>query len=132
MGSDDPFADSDDDGSDDEETKAMMAAKAKQIADIQARQQAKKGKAKSNLTIDVKPDDLEVDMDDLTDDVKAITMDGLKWLGGQLIDVAYGIQKLRIMCQIVDQKIPSADIIVEAVEELDGVQSCDIFAFQMA
>lgn len=127
---DDPFGL--DDSDDDEETRKMMREKADKIRAIQERQAAKKGKAKSNLTIDVKPEDAETDMDEVTEAVKAIEMDGLKWLGGQLIDVAYGIQKLRIMCQITDEKIPSADIIVEAAEEVGGVQSVDIFAFQMA
>jgi translation elongation factor EF-1beta len=114
---DDPFGDLDD-SDDDEETKAMMAAKAEQVKKIQARQAAKKGKARSNLTIDVKPDGAETDMDDIEAYVRAIEEDGLKWLGGQLIDVAFGIQKLRIMCQIVDEKIPSADNVVELVEQM--------------
>jgi elongation factor 1-beta len=64
--------------------------------------------------------------------VRNIQIDGLKWLGSQLIDVAYGIKKLRILCQIIDVKISSPDIIVEEIEDIEHVQSCDIFTFQMA
>jgi len=130
-GSDDPFGDSD--SEDDEEAAAFIAKRAEEVKIIQARQAAKAGKARSNVTLDVKPLGSETDMDDLQEQVKAIEIEGLKWLGGQFLDVAFGIKKLRIMCQIVDALVPSADNIVEAVEELDDlVQSCDVFAFQMA
>lgn len=99
---DDPFGAADSD--DDEETRAMMEKKRAEIEAITARQQARKGKARSNLTIDIKPEDSETDMNEVMANVKAIELDGLKWLGGQLIDVAYGIKKLRQMCQIEDQK----------------------------
>jgi len=119
------------DDSDEEESEALK--KNKEVTEkVQARQAAKKGDAKSNVTLDVKPEEAETDMDDLKARVIAIEMDGLKWLGGQFIPVAYGIRKLRIMCQITDEKISSPDIIVEEVEALEGCQSCDIFAFQMA
>ena len=121
-----------DDSEDDEETKAMMAAKADQIRAIHARQAAKAHKAKSNLTLDVKPIGSETDMDQLEADVRAIDMEGVKWLGGTFLDVAFGVQKLRIMCQITDQLVPSPDIIRDIIEEFDEVQSTDIFAFQMA
>eukprot|EP00457_Paulinella_chromatophora_P010879 gb/GEZN01010998.1/.p1 GENE.gb/GEZN01010998.1/~~gb/GEZN01010998.1/.p1 ORF type:complete len:220 (+),score=76.21 gb/GEZN01010998.1/:24-683(+) len=120
-----------DDSDDDEETKAMLAAKSEEIKAIQARQQAKAGDAKSNLTLDIKPYDSETDMREVEKKVRAINLEGCKWLGGQLIDVAYGVKKLRIMCQLVDVLI-NPDTIREAVEKLDEVQSTDIFAFQMA
>eukprot|EP00808_Paulinella_micropora_P013089 g13981.t1 len=120
-----------DDSDDDEETKALLAAKADQIKKIQARQAAKAGDAKSNLTLDIKPYDSETDMKELEKKVRAIHLNGCKWLGGELKDVAYGVKKLRIMCQLVDVLI-NPDTIREAVEELEDVQSTDVFAFQMA
>jgi elongation factor 1-beta len=120
-----------DDSDDDEETRAMLAAKADQIKAIQARQAAKAGKAKSNLTLDIKPYDSETDMKEVEKLVRGIELEGLKWLGGQLLDVAYGVKKLRIMCQMVDV-LCSPDTVREKVEELEDVQSTDVFAFQMA
>lgn len=121
-----------DDEGDDEETQKLLAAKADQIREIQARQQGKAGEAKSNVTLDVKPLDSETDLAAMEAAVRAIEMDGLRWLGSQLVDVAFGIKKLRIMCQIVDVKIASPDIIVDEIQNIEDVQSADIFAFQMA
>jgi elongation factor 1-beta len=120
-----------DDSDDDEETRAMLAAKADQIKAIHARQAAKANKAKSNLTLDIKPYDSETDMKQVEKAVRGIEMEGLKWLGGTLLDVAYGVKKLRIMCQLVDH-LRNPDEIRDAVEEIEDVQSTDVFAFQMA
>jgi len=109
----------------------MMAEKSEQIKKIQARQAAGKGKAKSNLTLDIKPYDSETDMAELERKVRAIELDGNKWLGSQLVDVAFGVKKLRIMSQLVDVLI-NPDTIREAVEDLEDVQSTDVVAFQMA
>jgi len=119
------------DDDDDEETKALLAKKQDQIDAIQARQKAKEGKARSNLTLDVKPIGSETDMDVLQEEVRALEIEGVKWLGGSYMDVAYGVQKLRIMCQLVDVLV-SPDDVREALEDLEEVQSTDVFAFQMA
>lgn len=144
-GSDDDSDDSDDDddddddssdfnlsdSDDDEATKKMFAAKAEKIKAIQERQAAKAGKARSNLTLDIKPMDSDTDMAELEEQIRAIEIEGVTWLGGSLIDMVYGLQKLRIMCQLVDA-LTNPDSVREEVEELEGVQSTDIFAFQMA
>jgi len=120
------------DADDDEATKAMFAAKKDLVKGIQARQAANAGNAKSNLTLDVKPFDTDTDMKALEDKIRKIEMEGLKWMGGQLVDVAYGIKKLRIMCQLVDVLV-NPDSVREEVEKFeDEVQSTDVFAFQMA
>ena len=46
----------------------------------------------------------------------------------QLLPVAYGIMKLRIICIIEDDKI-ALDDLTEAIEEFEEVQSVDIDAF---
>lgn len=121
------------DGDDDEETKAMMAKHAKKIAEIQARQNAKKGKAKTNITIDVNPEDQDTDMEALQEAVCAIEIPGLKWLGeGNLVPTCFGMSKLTIMCQIFDQQVPSTQPIYDALEELEGVGSTREIASQMA
>jgi len=121
-----------DDDEDDEETKAMFAKQKDLMKDIQARQAANAGKAKSNLTLDVKPFDSETDMHALEAKIRKIEIEGMKWLGGTLIDVAYGIKKLRIMCQLVDVLV-NPDTVREEIEKFEEeVQSTDVFAFQMA
>lgn len=118
---------------DDEDTRKLLASKKTEIEKIKLRQKENEGKARSNLTLDVKPVSTDVDMEELTKKVKAIELEGCKWLGSQLIDVAYGIKKLRIMCQLVDVQI-NPDTIREEIEARfeEEVQSTDIFAFQMA
>jgi len=116
---------------DDEETKELMKKKAEQIKEIQKRQEAGRAKAKSNLTLDIAPESSETDMKALEEKVRAIKIEGATWLGGQLVDIAFGIKKLRILCQLVDV-LTNPDTIREAVEAIPEVQSTDIFAFQMA
>jgi len=116
---------------DDEETKAIFAKQKDQIDSIRARQQARAGEAKSNLTLDIKPTGTEVDLKELEKLVRAIQLEGLKWLGSDHVDVAYGVKKIRILCQLVDVLI-NPDTIREEIEKLEDVQSTDIVAFTMA
>jgi len=119
--------------SDDEDEDAGAAAQAliaKKNAEREAAKRATKGgpQAKSSLILDVKPEDSETNMDDLVKEVKAIEMDGLTWGGHELIPVAFGIRKLRIICVVIDELV-STDDLQEAIEALAGVQSTDIHAF---
>jgi len=133
--SDDMDMDFDDlvDGDDDEETKQMMEKHKERIAEIQARQAAKKGQAKTNITIDVNPEDENTDMEDLQQRVTEVEIQGLKWLGeGTLVPTCFGMSKLTIMCQIFDEQVPSTQVIYDALEELEGVGSTREIASQMA
>jgi len=67
-------------------------------------------------------------MTKLEQDVRSIQMDGLNWRGSELVKVAYGIQKLRIIANIVDALV-SVDDLQEDIEKIEGVQSTDIYAF---
>jgi len=116
---------------DDEETKKLFEKQKDKINEIKARQAARAGEAKSNLTLDIKPTGTEVDLKDLEKRVRAIQLEGMKWLGSDHIDVAYGVKKIRILCQLVDVLI-NPDTIREEIEKDEDVQSTDIFAFQMA
>jgi len=146
-----PAADSDSDelnlsdSEDDEDTKKLMAEKAAATKAVQDRQAAKaaQGSAKSDIAFDIKPAEASEDkeanraaMEDLNKRIRTVEMDGLKWMGYQIIEVGYGIMKLRIMCQIVDIKIPGGpDEVKEAIESqswAEEVQSIDVFSFQMA
>jgi len=116
---------------DDEETKALFEKQKEKIASIKSRQKARAGEAKSNLTLDIKPTGSDINLKELESQVRAIELEGMKWLGSSLVDVAYGIQKIRILCQLVDVLI-NPDTIREEVEKIEDVQSTDIVAFQMA
>jgi len=108
---------------------------AKKVAELNAKKEeankaAKKEApvAKSSVILDVKPEDLETDMEELKQKIKAITKEGLSWGAADLIPVAYGIKKLRIIATIVDELI-SVDDLQEEIEGFEGVQSTDIHAF---
>jgi len=117
-----------DEDSDDEESKRIQAiGAAKRAADEQAGK--KKIIAKSTLILDVKPESDETELDHVLELIKQISMNGLEWKPGvQKVKMVYGLFKLRVMCQIVDDLILTDDII-EQIEKLEGVQSVDVFAF---
>jgi len=135
--SDNPFDDDDtaatddkpaDEDSDDEMQKIIDARAAKKHAE-----DALKGKvaviAKSTLILDIKPFGSETDMKKMEENVRGIQMEGLRWAGSELVEIAYGVKKLRIISVIVDDLI-STDELREKIEAFeDDVQSTDIYAF---
>jgi translation elongation factor EF-1beta len=84
--------------------------------------------ARSTLILDVKPEGSDTDMVNLEANVRAIEMEGLNWKGSEMIPVAYGIKKLRIISVIVDDLV-STDDLCERIQAIEDVQSTDIFAF---
>jgi len=118
------------------ETSATDAAEVEQIvkktvADAAVAKAEKKKDApipKSNVILDVKPEDDETDMKLLEANVRAITKEGLLWAGSQLEPIAFGLKKLRIIA-IVHDDVVSIDELQEEIEKLPGVQSTDIHAF---
>merc|ERR1712018_511008 len=128
-------ADDDDDdvdlfGSDDEEGSAEAAKIREERLKAYAEKKSKKPAliAKTSVLLDVKPWDDETDMTALTSSVKSIEMDGLNWGATKLVPVGYGIQKLTIMCTVVDDKV-SIEELQEKIEAFeDFVQSCDVAA----
>lgn len=124
-------ADSDDDfamsSEDDEETLAIIAKKAAEKAE------KNKGKpaviARSSVILFVKPNEAETDMDQLAKRIKKeVVLPTLQWGDYELVPVAYGIKKIRIICVIEDDAVDLDDI-TEAIEEFEEVQSVDIDAF---
>lgn len=103
----------------DEEEAAARAEKARALG---------KKAAKSTLILDIKPEDDETDLDDLEKRIRAITMEGLLWGQCQRIPIAFGIKKLRMLSVVVDDLV-STDALQEQIDEMDGVQSSDIHAF---
>lgn len=129
-----PKADDDDVdlfASDEEEDAEAERLKAQRLEEYRAKKAAKGPgpAAKSSVLIDVKPWDNETDLAEMERQVRAITMDGLKWGGSQLVAIGYGIQKLQINCIVEDDKV-GTDLLEEAICGLeDLVQSIDIAAF---
>lgn len=119
-------------GSDDDDAEEVAAAlkKKKEEAIRKAKEKASKVVGKSMVVFDVKPWEAEQDLNTLAAKVLEIEMEGLTWGGDyKLVDVAYGIKKLQVVCSIVDTQVSTDDLIekIEAFE--DEVQSVDIVSF---
>jgi len=135
-----PAEESDDDdvdlfGSEDEEEDAEAERiKAERVAAYNKKKEekeSKKGKviAKSNIIMDIKPWDDETDMKELEANIRSISMDGLLWGTGKLVEIGYGIKKLQITCVIVDDLVMMDDLEEQITDFEDFVQSMDIVAF---
>ena len=127
-------ADDDDDvdlfGSDDEDDEEAERIKQERLKAYAEKKATKKVIiAKSSIVLDVKPWDDETDMKQLETQVRTINMDGLVWGASKLVEIAFGIKKLQIMCIVEDDKV-SVDALTETIQEFeDFVQSVDIAAF---
>ena len=121
---------SDDEDEDEDAGKAAQELIAKKNAEREAAKRAAKGgsNAKSSLILDIKPEDSDTDLEAMLQSVKGIEMEGLTWGGHEFIPVAFGIKKLRVICVVMDELV-STDELQEKIEELDGVQSTDVHAF---
>ncbi|XP_025193667.1 elongation factor 1-beta' [Melanaphis sacchari] len=129
-----PADDDDDDvdlfGSDDEDDEEAERIKQERLKAYAEKKATKKVIiAKSSIVLDVKPWDDETDMKQLETQVRSINMDGLVWGASKLVEIAFGIKKLQIMCIVEDDKV-SVDALTETIQEFeDYVQSVDIAAF---
>ncbi|KAF8820655.1 EF-1 guanine nucleotide exchange domain-containing protein [Cardiosporidium cionae] len=73
---------------------------------------------KSSLVIEVKPNSVEVDLDDLNKRVKNISIEGVTWGEAyKKVPLAYGLYKLQVSCTIIDDLVET-DTITEAIEVL--------------
>jgi len=129
-------SDSDDDdcdlfGDDEEDEEETARIKEARVAAYKAKKAAKPTLiAKSNVIFDVKPWDDETDMKEVERLCRTIEMEGLLWGTGALVEIGYGIKKLRITTVIHDDKVSTEDLIDRITEEFeDHVQSVDIAAF---
>jgi elongation factor 1-beta len=113
---------------DDEEAEKAKAERAKQME--AQKKGAKPGVvAKSSIALDVKVWDDTTDLKEVEKSVRSIEKEGLLWGSSQLVPVAFGMNKLRIVCVVEDEKV-SVDWLTDKIEELELVQSTDIAAFQ--
>ncbi|KAI7870719.1 hypothetical protein BDF14DRAFT_1979204 [Spinellus fusiger] len=118
-------------GSDEEVDEEAEKIKAQRLAEYQAKKANKpKTIAKTTVTLDVKPWDDETSMEELTNNVKSIEMDGLIWGGHQLVAIGFGIKKLQINCVVEDDKVSLDDLSDKITEFEDYVQSVDVAAMQ--
>jgi len=128
-GGDDDFDLFGEDSDEDEEKKRVTEERLKAYAEKKAK---KPGViAKSSVMLDVKPWEDETDLKEMEKLVRSIEMDGLVWGASKLVPLAYGIQKLQILCTIVDEKVSVDSDLVERIQDdfADHVQSVDIAAF---
>jgi len=117
-------------GSDDEEEDAEKARITAERLKAYHEKKAKKPQviAKTSVLFDVKPWDDETDLDAMKAACMEIKMDGLVWGATKLVPLAYGIQKLQIMCTVEDEKV-SIEELSEKMEAFeDYVQSVDVAA----
>jgi elongation factor 1-beta len=87
--------------------------------------------AKSIILLDVKVFDMEQDLDVLAKKIlHDIVKEGLVWKQEyQLLDVAFGIKKIRCGCVVEDDKVGVDDLVDEIQSWEEEVQSCDIHSF---
>ncbi|KAK8387829.1 hypothetical protein O3P69_020034 [Scylla paramamosain] len=85
--------------------------------------------AKSSVLLDVKPWDDETNLEAMEEHVRSLRIDGLQWGASKLAPLAYGINKLSILCTVEDEKVSIDDLVDKICEFEDYVQSVDIAAF---
>ena len=106
---------------DDEEAMAELAA---------ARVKPKDNKKleRSNVCIAVNPTGVDVDWGEIEDYCRSITIEGLDWKAAVLEDVAFGIKKLKISMNIIDDLV-SVDDVEELIQANEDVTSTEIVHF---
>jgi len=121
----DVFGEADEEDTEREKEIMRIAAEAKKAKEA-------KGKlvvAKSAVVLDIKPWDDTIDLKELEVKVRAIEMDGLEWKSSEIKPIAFGINKLTLLCHIVDDKVSVDDLQDKIAEFEDEVQSTDIDSF---
>lgn len=144
----DPFADDSDSSSED------LVAKAKAKAAAAKAHKKRPAIAKSRIVFEIKPYDIETDLEALATKVKQIKLegefweekletceddrctlvDGIKWgEGHELVPVAFGLFKLIAQVIVQDALVGSDDLIEVMMNKFeDDIQSIDIAAFDKA
>lgn len=117
-------------GSDEEDSEAAEKLKEERVKAYTEKKSKKPALiAKSSILLDCKPWDDETDMKEMERLVRTIVMDGLLWGVSKLVPLAYGINKLQIVCVIEDDKVSVDELQEKICEFEDYVQSVDIAAF---
>jgi elongation factor 1-beta len=118
-----------------EDEAAKKAENEKKAADEKAAKKKPAVIGRSTIILDVKPWEADEEgsttiMDEIDAAVRSITQEGLEWKAKEIIKIGFGICKLRIMANIVDDLV-SVDAIIEQIQDKNEelVQSVDIFDF---
>jgi elongation factor 1-beta len=69
-------------------------------------------------------------MTEMLNNVKTIEKDGLVWGASKLVPVGYGINKLRIIMVVEDEKVSIDEVQEQIAEFEDFVQSVDVESMQ--
>ncbi|KAL5262652.1 hypothetical protein ACHWQZ_G008149 [Mnemiopsis leidyi] len=123
------FGESDEDDApkgESEMQKMKRLAAEKKAADAAAKKDKPAPVLKSNVVLDIKPWDDETDLQEMEKAVRAIKMDGLTWGDSKLVEIGFGIKKLRISTCIIDELVGLYDLEDNITELEDYVQSVDI------
>jgi len=122
------FGDSDDEEpkGETEMQKMKRLAAEKKAADAAAKKSKPAPVLKSNVVLDIKPWDDETDLAEMEKAVRGIVMEGLKWGDSKLVEIGFGIKKLRMSTCIVDELVGLYDLEDNIQELEDFVQSVDI------
>jgi len=119
---------SDSESEDDEEKKKRTEER---LQAYHAKKATKKAViAKTSVVLDIKPWDDETDMNEMLKNVKTIEKDGLVWGASKLVPVGYGINKLRIIMVVEDEKVSIDEVQEQIAEFEDFVQSVDVDSMQ--
>jgi len=85
--------------------------------------------AKSAVVLDIKPWDDTIDLKAMEVKIREIKMEGLEWKSSEIKPIAFGINKLTLLCHIVDDLVSVDDLQDKIAEFEDEVQSTDIDSF---
>jgi translation elongation factor EF-1beta len=122
-------------GDDEDEESAPAASENKTMSRAERVKAAKEAKTKKNVgrtqvILEIKPIEVETDLNQLWRDVCALSINGVTWGEGfEIVPVAFGICKLVMSCVMIDDEVGMDDI-TEAIESgfEDFVQSVDVAA----
>ncbi|CAD5217367.1 unnamed protein product [Bursaphelenchus okinawaensis] len=118
-------------GSDEEDDDEKERIKQERLKAYAEKKSKKPGPiAKSNIIYDVKPWDDTIDLEALVKKIKEeVAMDGLVWGAHKILPIAYGVNKIQLMCVVEDDKVSSDDLEERITGYEDEVQSVDVVAF---
>jgi elongation factor 1-beta len=114
--------------SDDEEDAEMEKLKQERLNEYNKKKASKpKVIAKTSVTLEVKPwDDDQTNLELIQKGVYAIEKDGLLWGAYEFVPIGYGIQKLKAICVVEDEKVSIDDLTEQIATDMeDLVQSVD-------
>lgn len=97
----------------------------------------KKKKAKlalSDVIFEITPDtDVEFDWEKVQTDIADIKLAGVLWASKfSLVPFVFGLQKLSVIAQIVNAKVPTTSVLVEAIKTVHGVGGCEMQSIETA